>query len=73
MTDHARRLADVNLGARFRRLIEQWLPWFDAAAEREHRQHTAELERRLDKVVPKVEQLRRDYAAMDRRLKRSGR
>ena len=73
MTDHARRLADVSWAARFRRFVETVLPWYDPAAEREHRQQTAALERRLDRIVPKVEQLRRDYQAMDRRLKRSGR
>lgn len=56
--------------ARFRRLIETALPWFDVEAERQARVHTQELESRLTKAIPKVEQIRADYRAMDRRIHR---
>lgn len=59
----------MSVAARFRRFIEDVLPWYDPAAERKHRAETAALAARLNRAQPIVENIRRDYAEMDKRLR----
>lgn len=59
----------MSLVARFRRFVEDVLPWYDPVAERKHRAQTAALAERLHQTEPLVERIRRDYVEMDKRLR----
>ena len=70
MSALARRRADVDLIARIHRMIENALPWYHPDEERKIRQTSAELDARLNRAMPTVESIRRDYAEMSKRLAR---
>jgi len=60
----------MGVRAVFRRLVEASLPWYDREAQERVDQNAAQLEQRLTDVLPAVEKIRNDYAAMGARLER---
>lgn len=70
MTALARRAADVDFWARFRRWVEDVLPWYDPKVEREHRAYTADLQKRGAAAIRSAEQVREDYRKAGNRMTR---
>lgn len=63
----------MNFLARLHRMIENALPWYNPERERTILHQSEELDARLERALPTVESIRRDYAAMSKRLNRRGR
>lgn len=70
MSALARRAADVSVGARIRRWVENVLPWYSPEEERKHRAYTADLEERGARAISGAEQVRKDYLKAAGRLRR---
>ena len=61
----------MNVRSFLRRLVETFLPWYDAVAEAEHDRHTEEVRQRAIAQRIKVEKVIAEYRAADERARRN--
>lgn len=66
----ARRAADVSVRARFRRVVENLLPWFDPVVERERREYIVRLAAREKVASSRAAVVREAYRRASDRLER---